>query len=368
MLSSLILNFLFIFVATYLVADAVKVEGPDYTKSKFIQVKLDLWTRPCHVSSMSIHKLNLTRSLHTVERPLVNPWFITGLVDAEGSFIVHVVKDDSRKLGCFVLASFELALNVKDRLLLDLLQETMGNVGNIYYNPQDDTYKYKVSSIEELINFVIPYFQKYPLLSQKRVDFELFVKIAQIINLKEHLTLKGLQELVNLKASLNLGLSRKLLDTFKVAPVERPKFNPTFIPDPAWLAGFCEGESCFYINIGKSPKSKTGWAVQLVFKITQHSRDIQLLQLIKNFLDCGRIEKRAGFAADFTVTSIKDIESKILIFFNKYPLLGSKLLNLQDFNEAFKIMEAKGHLTAEGLNKIRVIKAGMNTGRKNKDN
>ena len=106
----------------------------------------------------------------------------------------------------------------------------------------------------------------------------------------------------------------------------------------------------------------------MVFKITQHSRDIQLLQLIKNFLDCGRIEKRAGFAADFTVTSIKDIESKILIFFNKYPLLGSKLLNLQDFNEAFKIMEAKGHLTAEGLNKIMVIKAGMNTGRKNKDN
>ena len=315
-----------------------------------------------------LSSLILTRSLHTVERPLVNSWFITGLVDAEGSFIVQIVKDDSRKLGYFVLASFELALNVKDRLLLNLLQETMGNVGNIYYNPQDDTYKYKVSNIEELNNFVIPHFQKYPLLSQKRVDFELFVKITQIINLKEHLTLKGLQELVNLKASLNLGLSRKFLDTFKVAPVERPKFNPTFLPDPAWLAGFCEGESCFYINIGKSPKSKTGWAVQLVFKITQHSRDIQLLQLIKNFLDCGRIEKRAGFAADFTVTSIKDIESKILTFFDKYPLLGSKLLNLKDFNEAFKIMETKGHLTEEGLNKIRVIKAGMNTGRTNNDN
>ena len=38
-------------------------------------------------------------------------------------------------------------------------------------------------------------------------------------------------------------------------------------------------------------------------------------------------------------------------------------LNLNDFKEAFKIMEAKGHLTEEGLNKIRVIKAGMNTGR-----
>ncbi len=315
-----------------------------------------------------MHKPIFTHSLHTVERSLVNPWFITGLVDAEGSFVVQIVKDDSRKLGYFVLASFELALNVKDRLLLNLLQETMGNIGNIYYNPQDDTYKYKVSNIEGLINFVLPHFEKYPLLTQKKVDFDLFVKIVQIINKKEHLTLKGLQEIINIKSSLNLGLSRKLPENFKVVPVERPKFNPIFISDPAWLAGFCEGESCFYINIGKSPKSKTGWAVQLVFKITQHSRDIPLLELIKNFLGCGRIEKRAGFAADFTVTSIKDIDSKILTFFNKYPLLGSKLLNLKDFNEAFKIMEAKGHLTEEGLNKIRVIKAGMNTGRTDKNN
>ena len=139
------------------------------------------------------------------------------------------MKDDSRKLGYFVLVSFELALNVKDRLLLDLLQETMGNMGNIYYNPQDDTYKYKVSNIEGLINFVIPHFQKYHLLTQKKVDFELFVKIIQIMYKKEHLTLEGLQKIINLKSSLNLGLSKKLPDNFKVVPVERPKFTPTFI-------------------------------------------------------------------------------------------------------------------------------------------
>lgn len=358
---------LILVVVTYLGA---KVEDSDHTSSNTIQVKSNSSSRWLYhrVGLTSMHKLIIARSLHTGECTLVNPWFLTGLVDAEGSFVVHIVKDDSRKLGYFVLASFELALNVKDRLLLNLLQETMGNTGNIYYNPQDDTYKYKVSNVEGLINFVLPHFQKHPLLTQKKVDFELFARIIQIMYKKEHLTLKGLQEIINLKFSLNQGLSIKLSDNFKVVPVERPKFNPTFISDPAWLAGFCEGESCFYINIGKSPKSKTGWAVQLVFKITQHSRDIQLLELIKNFLDCGRIEKRAGFAADFTVTSLKDIDSKIRTFFYKYPLLGSKLLNLKYFNEAFKIMAAKGHLTEEGLNKIRVIKAGMNTGRTNKNN
>jgi len=136
-------------------------------------------------------------------------------------------------LGYSVLVSFELALNVKDKLLLDLLQENLGNVGNIYYNPQDNTYKYKVSSVEKLTNFVIPFFQKFPLLTQKRVDFEIFVKIIEIINKKKHLTSKGLQDIINLKASLNLGLSNKLSDTFNVVPVARPKFNPTLISDPA---------------------------------------------------------------------------------------------------------------------------------------
>ena len=366
MSSLLIIIFLFLVAASVILTD----EGPHHTKSTSTQVKSDICTRGLirRVSTISVHRLIFTRSLHTVEGSLVNPWFITGLVDAEGSYIVHIVKDDSRKLGYFVLVSFELALNVKDRLLLNLLQETLGNVGNIYYNPQDNTYKYKVSSVEELINFVLPYFQKYPLLTQKRVDFELFVKIIQIIDKKEHLTLKGLHDIINLKASLNLGLSKKLLDTFKIVPVEKPKFDLIFIPDPAWLAGFCEGESCFFISISKSPKSKSGWAVQLVFKITQHSRDIKLLYLIKDYLGCGRVEKRAGFAADFTVTSIKDIGSKILTFFGEYPLLGSKLLNLKDFSEAFKIMVAKEHLNDEGLNRIREIKAGMNTGRINNDN
>jgi uncharacterized NAD-dependent epimerase/dehydratase family protein len=68
----------------------------------------------------------------TVKRMLkLNPWFITGLVDAEGSFGVSVVKDEGRRLGFLVLASFEIALNVKDRDIIVAIQEYFG-VGNIF--------------------------------------------------------------------------------------------------------------------------------------------------------------------------------------------------------------------------------------------
>lgn len=158
----------------------------------------------------------------------------------------------------------------------------------------------------------------------------MFKSIISIIKNKDHLTKEGLQAVVNLKASMNTGLTEKITDLFpNIVPVNRPKFKVENIPDPNWLAGFAEGESCFFVSIYKSLKSKLGLAVQLVFKITQHSRDKELLNKISEFLTCGRVEKRSGDACDYVVNSIKEFDGKIIPFFIKYPLLGSKSLNFK---------------------------------------
>jgi hypothetical protein len=103
--------------------------------------------------------------------------------------------------------------------------------------------------------------------------------------------------------------------------------------------------------------------VQLVFKITQHSRDEELLNKIAEFLACGRVEKRSGDACDYVVNSIKEFDSQVIPFFTQYPLLGLKSLNFNDFKKVFELMKTKQHLTEEGLAKIKEIKAGMNTNR-----
>lgn len=293
----------------------------------------------------------------------INPWYITGLVDAEGSFIVNIIKDNTRKSGYNILVYFSIALNNKDKALLDEIKSVFG-VGNIFYNTNDKTYKLKVSKIDDINNVIIPFFKKYYLITQKRIDFELFTKIIEIINCKDHLVIEGLQNIVNIKASMNKGISDKIKQDFiNTVAVSRPNFNVLTIPDSNWLSGFSEGESCFFVSIYKSSKSKLGSAVQLVFKITQHSRDIELLNCISKFLGCGRVEKRAGEACDFTVTSFKAFDEKIIPFFNSYPLFGSKALDLKDFRKVFNIMKVKGHLTEEGLIEIRKIKDSMNTNR-----
>jgi LAGLIDADG endonuclease len=129
------------------------------------------------------------------------------------------------------------------------------------------------------------------------------------------------------------------------------------------LFGFSEGESCFCISIYESKKSKLGLAVQLVFKITQHSRDMELLKSISNYLGCGRVEKRKSKACDFTVTSFKSFEEKILPFFSENPLYGLKSLELEAFKKAFLIIKNKEHLEVQGLEELKNIKDYMNTKR-----
>jgi hypothetical protein len=291
-------------------------------------------------------------------------WFITGLADAESSFIVSIVRDNTRSIGYNIQVSFELGLNSKDKDLLEKIRNKFG-AGNIFHNINDNTYKYKVSKINEINNIIIPHFKRYYLITQKRIDFELFSRIVEIIRNKEHLTTQGLQKIVNLKATLNLGISDNLKKNFpETKDIERGIYNNINIPNSNWLSGFSEGESCFYISLYKSDKSKLKLAVQLVFKITQHYRDIELLKSISNYLGCGRVEKRKGDACDFTVTSFKSFEEKIIPFFLKNPLYGSKSLELEAFKKAFIIIKKKEHLKHEGLEELKKIKNSMNTKKK----
>ena len=93
------------------------------------------------------------------------------------------------------------------------------------------------------------------------------------------------------------------------------------------------------------------------------------------YFNCGRISKR-GEAIDFSVSKLSDITDKIIPFFpscktfkglagrKKYPILGVKAEDFHDWCKVAEMMKQKKHLTAEGLEQIRNIKAGMNHGRK----
>jgi hypothetical protein len=78
----------------------------------------------------------------------------------------------------------------------------------------------------------------YPLLTQKAADFNLFVQIVQLMNKGAHLNLNhaGLQQIANIKASLNKSISDFVLSKFHIInPVKRETIETTNISDPHWI-------------------------------------------------------------------------------------------------------------------------------------
>ena len=89
-------------------------------------------------------------------------------------------------------------------------------------NAAKDTSAFRVGSIKDL-QVIIAHFYKFPLKTKKQADFELFKCAVDKLARKEHLKLKGFKEIVNIRASINLGLTDVLKNTFPEAvPVFRP--------------------------------------------------------------------------------------------------------------------------------------------------
>ena len=291
----------------------------------------------------------------------LDPWWVTGFVDGEGCFKIQIVKDNRQKTGWQVRLYFSISLHIKDKPLLEQIKILFRHVGSITkYGPQ--SLHLQVQSIKEL-KIIIDHFEKFPLLTNKRADFELFKRVLILIKNKEHLTPEGLRKIIAIRAAMNLGLSDEVKKAFPdVFPVTRPLVLNQKIQDPYWLSGFTSAEGCFFIQIYKA-KTKQGKAVNLVYQLTQHTREEQLMRSILKYLDCGGISKNRTWL-DIKVTKYRDISEKIIPFFKKHQIIGVKARDFEDWCKAAELMKQKKHLTLEGLEEIRKIKAGMNRGRK----
>ena len=69
--------------------------------------------------------------------------------------------------------SFAISLNIKDKDLILSLQSYFG-VGRVKQDLGNNAITYYVNSVKDLTNIIIPFFNKYPLVTQKRADYLLF--------------------------------------------------------------------------------------------------------------------------------------------------------------------------------------------------
>jgi hypothetical protein len=194
-----------------------------------------------------------------------------------------------------------------------------------------DKVSYRVNNLNQIIDILIPHFQQYPLNTNKRADFELFSRAVGLLSNKEHLTPVGLEKLVAIKASINLGLSDKLKAAFPLCkPIPRPIYTLQSF-SPQWVAGFTSGEGYFGVKLLSSKTIKTGKQVRLIFQLTQHTRDEFLMKSFIDYFKCGKYYSSPNAEyCDFIVIKLSDIMNIIIPFFLKNKILGQKS---KDFND-----------------------------------
>ena len=133
-------------------------------------------------------------------------YFIAGFVEGEGSFNVSLRRKVDYKVSWQVVMSFNVSQ--KDPSVLYILKETLG-CGIIKMRKRDGLHSYDATNPEDIIKRVIPYFQRYPIVSEsKKRNFAIFCEIATLMDKGEHRTLEGLRKILLLRESINEGKGR----------------------------------------------------------------------------------------------------------------------------------------------------------------
>lgn len=151
----------------------------------------------------------------------LNPYYITGFSDGESCFTVNVYKDPRRVNGYNIVPYFQIGLHKKDIELLKRIKTYFGEIGRIH--ELKSVCFYQVGSLKELTAVILPHFDKYALLTNKKADYLLFKSILDLMLKKEHLTNEGLKKIIAIKMSMNKGLSDSLKTSFPgIIPEVRP--------------------------------------------------------------------------------------------------------------------------------------------------
>lgn len=186
---------------------------------------------------------------------------------------------------------------------------------------------------------------------------------------KEHLSDEGLLNIVNMKASINRGLSTQLKVAFPQSkPTLRPVTGYPVIPHPQWIAGFTAGDGSFIVLIRQLiPAIKVNleekFRIVLRFVLSQDKRDKQLMVNMINYFNCGRLVEYDNMV-DFHVESNQDNFNIIIPFFIDNNILGVKAEDFKDWVKIANILKIKGFvLNKSDVQEICKIKSGMNRGR-----
>ena len=269
----------------------------------------------------------------------LDPNFVTGLTEAEGSFSIIKCRDARAKFGMTIMLRFKITMLVNEIALLKDVKAFFG-VGSIDIDEKRGAVDYIVRDKISL-DVIKKHFIKYPLRGTKFLDFDDFVQALELMEENLHRSEEGVKLLV----SLSEGMNSLRKDYRKMPPIHIIKGNSEFIPlDGNYINGFIAGDGCLYLRT----KSNFG---SMGIQISQHVNNSSLLREILDYFQSGLNVFSHGKGKKSVQITIggKKIWNKIIYpHFLNYPMQGSKTLRLKKMLAIAKIIESGEHLKRVG--------------------
>ena len=127
--------------------------------------------------------------------------FIAGYVSGGGSFYISAPKTSAGQLQC----GFSLKVRDDDRELVEAVWQALAGVGRLYplAARRGAAVTLMIRRLGELVNTVIPFFDRYPLRGRQRANYDLWKQAVLMMWNDEHLTHEGQAAILEIKAQMN---------------------------------------------------------------------------------------------------------------------------------------------------------------------
>jgi len=298
----------------------------------------------------------------------ITPEWVSGFTQSDGSFVISFM---STKIGIPIrpVPIFNITQSKIEFDLFIEIQKKLG-IGKVYNNRQNVIFV--VKSIDEIIEILLPLFDKYPLKGSKLVGYNIFKTVALMIKEKKHLTLEGLIQILNLSYFMNKETSlrtdesketlvNKLIEKYGELPTVLDVVlsnNITNNKEPLTLEfvrGLIDGDGSFYVSFVTTRRR-----INVNFTVVCELSSISVLNDLVDFFSCGTVYKLQSKAARYQVQNVEDMLEKI------YPKLKDIKFNTikqNQFEKTIKVAELiknNGYKTDEGLKTIVDLAWDMN--------
>ena len=259
-------------------------------------VNIDVKKPKSRGQSAGVRELSTLEASQRLNAENLDYPYLVGLFEGDGFFTVT-------KKGKYFQCELGIELGIKDVQLIYKIKILLG-VGIVSFKERNGISMVclKVRKKDHLINKILPIFDKYPLFSNKQLDY---LRLRNVI-ISNNLFYEDIPKYT--RPSLPFNSLESI--------VNAPYFT-------AWLVGFIEAEGCF--SVYKISKPDNYFVAS--FDISQTNGDILILAIRKYLSLTPTVYKDKTKNFKLKVTSVRSIEN-VIRFLNKVPvkLLGNKKL------------------------------------------